>query len=162
MKSKTDFFAGICTIAISVLGAWGITTTTSMVSTTDPIGPVNFSIALLWVLFFLGVFQCIVGFYDSEKKDYWPPKYILKKVVFIIIWFCLYLLGIMILDSFFESLNILFLQDNIAFCVSSTIFLMYAFYLSGRSNPIEIILISCALPLLIVLVFSKIFLVTLP
>ncbi|MBO4317229.1 MAG: hypothetical protein J5855_02970, partial [Mailhella sp.] len=60
------------------------------------------------------------------------------------------------------STGIDFLASNMSFWFASFLFLVSALLLGGRRNIWEILLVSTVLPAVIIVIFSKFFLIALP
>ena len=162
MRNNTDIATGLLTIAVSVIGAVGVSMTEVSADEAMQLGPTAFTKAVLCGMFILGCAQTVIGFCLGHQGSYWPEKRILKKVAGITLLFMGYCLLVAYLVPLFRDTGIDFLASNMSFWVSSFLFLICALLLGGRRNIWELLLVSALLPTVVIVIFSKFFLIALP
>lgn len=162
MKNTTDITTGLLAIGVSVIGAIGVWMTDVSADESMQLGPTAFTKAVLLIMFILGCAQTVIGFRLGHPGTYWPEKRVLKKVAAITLLFLGYCLLVAYLVPIFRSTGIDFLASNMSFWFASFLFLVSALLLGGRRNIWEILLVSTVLPAVIIVIFSKFFLIALP
>lgn len=143
---------------VAAFGLIGVDNTASA----DHLGPASFPRVVIGLLFLLGAALVWQGFHMKGFKEYWPSADVLKRTAVFTAWFLLYIALVIGLGDFFVNLDIDALSNNMGFMVGSFIYLAGALYLTGRRRPIEICLVSLAVPACIVLSFSVFFKIMLP
>lgn len=160
MKNISDLITGLLIIIFSIV-CFNEIQPISPEDFTDPLGPNAFPKAILTLLIF---FSCVLIYnsfkHGTPKKDKKTSH--LKVFYTFIALSIVYMLFFVLLEYLFGETNISYLQDYVAFIISTASFLITSFYLLGRRKFLEIIIIAISVPSFIAFIFSYFFNVILP
>ena len=160
ISSKNDFFIGLITIVMSIIGFYGVFTSDLSTESMDLIGPLFFPKFILSFLFILGLYHLYLGIRIKDNTKYWTSNYATKKIFTFIALFIFYILFIILLKNI--TTNISIFENNTSFIISTIIYLLISLYITGRRRIIEYLAISTIVPLLSVLSFVYGFDIVLP
>lgn len=162
MKSKTDFITGIIGIIFCMVGAWNYTTIDDVSAGTDHLGPGTYPIFILVLTLICSCILMFKSFRYEKVPQFWPQAFIMKKVFAVILSFIFYIVLLVVLDAYFEDLNQAWLDNNMAFAVSTYIYLVLAMYITGRRKIIEFLYIPILIPSIVIVCFVYGFNILLP
>jgi len=161
MKNPLNVISGAVLLGLCAIGAMSTASLPPPIQT-DAVGPAYLPTASLALVAFCSVLLIIFGLRNPPVKDLWGDRKASAKVLLFYVFYLFFLVSMCYLGRFVYSLENPPFSHSVGFAVSNIIFLYAACRYLGRTNKLELLLISVGSTALLVLGLSVFFKVFLP
>lgn len=159
MKNPSDVVSGIVILCLCAIGA---VSTMQLPRGIEMFGPRALPLLSLTVVAGGAAILVWRGLVNARHKPVWGDPAALRKTGLYLLCFLIYLLALTKLGGFLYFIEGFPFRNSFVFCVTTVAFLAFSLKFLGRTNRLEIALVSVLSPAVLFCVFTLFFKVYLP
>ena len=161
MKNPSEVITGVVLLGLCAIGAASTSRLPPPIRT-DAVGPAYLPTATLILTEFCSLLLIVFGIRNRPVKNLWGERKHVSIALLFFIAYVVFLFAMCSVGNIVYDLDDPPFRHGVGFAVSNAVFLYVACRCLGRTNQLELLLVSVGSTALLVIVFSVFFKVLLP